>query len=145
MFCPNMFLVNADQMSTSRPGRNLRRFHIAVAKLVPKAFDFWHGGSAWILGPLLVGLIAVFLAVQNGYAGNVNKMPFANFPVAQPIIMPAGFALIAFVTARYFPGIAGGGIPPTIAALDEAAPNKNKLLSPHIVLVSSSWRSAVFS
>lgn len=132
-------------MSTSRPGRNLRRFHIAIAKLVPKAFDFWHGESAWILSPLLVGLIAAFLADQNGYTGNVNKMPFANFPVAPIIIMPGAFALIAFVTARYSPGIAGGGIPPTIAALDEAAPDKNKLLSLHIVLASSSWCSAVLS
>lgn len=145
MFCPNMFSVNADQMSTSRPGRNLRRFHIAVAKLVPKAFDFWHGRSAWILGPLLVGLIALFLAAQSEYAGNVNKMPFANFPVAPIIIMPGGFALITFVTARYFPGMAGGDIPPTIATLDEAAPNKNKLQFLRIVLASLSWRSAVFS
>jgi hypothetical protein len=119
-------------MSTLRPGRNLRRFHIAVAKLVPKAVDFWHGGSARLLGPLLVGQIAVFLAaflvvffaVQSEYASNVNKMPFTSFPVAQFVSMSAGFALVAFVAARYFPGAASGGILQTIAALNKAASKK---------------------
>jgi H+/Cl- antiporter ClcA len=126
-----MFLVNADQMSTSRPGRNLRRFHIAVAKLVPKAVDFWHGGSAWRLGPLLLGQIVVFFvvffAVQSEYASNVSKMPFTSFPVAQFaqfVSMSAGFALVVFVAARYFPGAASGGILQTIAALNKAASKK---------------------
>lgn len=140
MYCPNMFLVNADQMSTSRPGRSLRQFHIAVAKLAPKAVDFQHGGSARLLGPLLVDPIVVFfvafLAVQSEYASNVNKMPFASFPVAQLaqfVSMSTGFVLVAFVFARYFPGTASGGILQTIAALNKAASKSQPAFPAHRV------------
>lgn len=49
--------------------------------------------------------------------------------------MPAGFAAIAVISARYFTGTAGSGIPQTIAALDEPGVRKrHNLLSLHIVV-----------
>jgi H+/Cl- antiporter ClcA len=49
--------------------------------------------------------------------------------------MPAGFALIAFISARYFPGTAGSGIPQTIAALNESGDRKKtNLLSLRIIV-----------
>ncbi len=104
-------------------------------KLLPKALHFWHHGAAWVFGPFIVGLTAAFMAIQSEYASNVNKWLFSAFPLAPLLIMPAGFALIAFFTARYFPGTAGSGIPQTIAALDEKGPKKrHNLLSPRIAI-----------
>jgi H+/Cl- antiporter ClcA len=98
-----------------------------------KAFELWHRGAAWIFGPVVVGLIGVFMAVQSEYAGKVNKLLFTSFPLAPLVIMPAGFALIAFLCTRYFSGTAGSGIPQTIAALDDPnAEKKSKLLSVRI-------------
>lgn len=38
--------------------------------LAAKSVDMWHRGSAWILGPLLIGLVAVVLATASDYANN---------------------------------------------------------------------------
>lgn len=95
----------------------------------------WHHGAAWVLGPLLVGLTAVFLAAQSDYASKLNNLLFGAIPFAPLLVMPAGFAAIVFLSARYFPGTAGSGIPQTIAALNEPGERKkHNLLSLHIVV-----------
>lgn len=109
----------------------------AATRMTPslKAIELWHRGAAWILGPVMVGLIGVFMAVQSEHASEVNRLLFAAFPLAPLVIMPAGFALIAFLSARYFTGTAGSGIPQTIAALDDAgAKKKGRLLSLNIAV-----------
>lgn len=88
-----------------------------------------------MIGSLLVGLTAVFLAVQSEYASKLNKLLFATNPLAPLLIMPAGFAAIAFFSTRYFKGTAGSGIPQTIAALNEPrAGKRHNLLSLHIAV-----------
>jgi H+/Cl- antiporter ClcA len=120
------------RFSTDRFSRQYRAWR---RKIVPLSVHYWHHGAAWLAGPLLVGLTAVFLAMQSEYASKVSKLLFELSPFAPLLIMPAGFALIAWVSARYFPGTAGSGIPQTIAALDEdGAKKKSHLLSLHIVV-----------
>lgn len=103
---------------------------------VPARLAFlWHHGAVWVLGPVLVGLSAVFLAVQSDHAIALNKKLFSAYPWAPLLLMPAGFALIAFLGQRFFPGTAGSGIPQTIAALDENGDRKKtNLLSLNIVV-----------
>lgn len=91
--------------------------------------------AAWIVGPVVVGLLAVFMAIQSDYANRANHYLFSLFPLAPLVIMPAGFALLAFISQRFFPGTAGSGIPQTIAAIDEVDGTKsNRLLSVRIVV-----------
>lgn len=116
------------------PDKPAMRLSALRGKVPALAMHFWHRGAAWILGPLAVGLTAVFLAVQSDYASKLNKALFAAFPLAPLLVMPAGFALIAWISARYFPGTAGSGIPQSIAALSEPdAHKKSNLLSLRIM------------
>lgn len=80
-------------------------------------------------------MTAVFLAVQSEYACNLNKLLFSVHPLMPLLIMPAGFSTVAFLSARYFSGTSGSGIPQAIAALNEAGARKRRnLLSLHIVV-----------
>lgn len=86
------------------------------------------------MGPLLIGLVAVLLAIGSEHASSMNTLLFKTFPVAPLLIMPAGFALLTYLTHRYFPGTQGSGIPHTIAAIDTLSANKtSNLLSLRIM------------
>lgn len=91
---------------------------------------YGHHGFAWILGSLLVGLVAVGFAWASDYAIGINKGMVHVSPLLAILAMPAGYALCVYLGRRYFGGTQGSGIPQTIAALE--APEggiKNGLLS----------------
>ncbi|MET3106782.1 H+/Cl- antiporter ClcA [Oxalobacteraceae bacterium GrIS 1.18] len=97
--------------------------------------EVWHRGSAWILGPILVGLMATGLAIGSERMSVINAQLTHMHPYAPLIFMPLGFALLAFLGNRFVPGSQGSGIPQTIAATDaEANVNVSYLLS---------WRIAI--
>ncbi len=73
--------------------------------------------------------------MQSEYASKLNKLLFATNSLVPLLLMPAGFAAIAFFSTRYFNGTAGSGIPQTIAALNEPRAGKRRdLLSLHIAV-----------
>lgn len=80
----------------------------------------WHQGSAWIVGPVLIGLLAVGLAVGTEHLGRLNALLVARLPYAPLVYMPLGFAVLAWLGRTYAPGSQGGGIQQTIAAIDAA-------------------------
>ncbi|HEX7642511.1 MAG TPA: chloride channel protein [Burkholderiaceae bacterium] len=86
--------------------------------------NLWHRGSAWLVGPLLVGLMAVGLAKGADYANRINHQLCGLHPLAPLLFMPAGFSLLVYAGRRFFPGSQGSGIPQTIAAIN--APGKEK-------------------
>ena len=86
-----------------------------------QAAEIWHRGSAWILGPVLVGLLAVGLAAGSERMAAVNANLNHLHPYAPLIFMPLGFALLTWLGKRYVPGSQGSGIQQTIAATDAAA------------------------
>ncbi|MBV8636397.1 MAG: chloride channel protein [Burkholderiaceae bacterium] len=86
--------------------------------------NLWHRGSAWLIGPLLIGLVAVGLAKGADYANQLNSQLCRLYPLAPLLFMPAGFALLVYVGRQFFPGAQGSGIPQTIAAIN--APGKEK-------------------
>ncbi|MDR3482137.1 MAG: chloride channel protein [Burkholderiaceae bacterium] len=95
----------------------------------------WHRGSAWLLGPVLVGLLAVGLALGAEYATRVNQWVVGTFRFAPLFFMPVGFALLAYLCARFFPGAQGSGIPQTIAAIDASGEQlSTRLLSVRIAI-----------
>ncbi len=105
------------------------------AHLVTKALDMWHRGSAWIIGPLLVGSSAVVLAYGGEQVARFQKMVLTAAPYSPLLFMPAGFALLLYLGNRYFPGTQGSGIPQTIAAINTLdTVKRDNLLSPRIVM-----------
>ena len=95
---------------------------------IARAHHLWHRGAAWTLGPLLVGAMAVGLALGSDRATRLNAVLIAAWRFAPLIYMPAGFVLIAWLTQRYFPGAQGSGIPQTIAAIEEEGEAKTSHL-----------------
>ena len=89
---------------------------------------YGHHGSAWILGSLLIGLIAVGLATASEYAIGFNRALTRAAPFAALLLTPAGFALCAWLARHYFGGTQGSGIPQTIAAINSSEPGKKSTL-----------------
>lgn len=99
-----------------------------------RVVEIWHRGSVWILGPVLVGLLAVGLAMGSERMSQFNDHLNQLYPYAPLLYMPAGFALLTYWCQRFFPGAQGSGIPQTIAATDgDAKSDLSHLLSWRIV------------
>src|SRR5690606_15165769 len=65
---------------------------------------------------LLAGLIAIAFAIGaelaiSTHAGVIRERPWLSL-----LIAPAGFAALAWISRRFFPGTEGSGIPQAIAA-----------------------------
>jgi len=106
------------------------------ANSVPKQImEIWHRGAAWIVGPILVGFLAVGLALGSDQMSRLNTQITHLYPYAPLLFMPLGFALLAYLGSRFVPGSQGSGIPQAIAATDAIAEtNLSRLLS---------WRIAI--
>lgn len=111
-------------LDLSQAARRLRRAIAPRFALLSNFHNLWHRGSAWLIGPLLVGLMAVGLAKGAEYAAGLNRQLCNLNPLAPLLFMPAGFALLVYLGRRFFPGSQGSGIPQTIAAIN--APGKEK-------------------
>jgi H+/Cl- antiporter ClcA len=122
-------------MSDSPDDRSLRRTSRSQGRRLARPIEISQKSAAWIIGPAIVGLLAVFMAVQSEHANQANKYLSSLFPLAPLVFMPAGFALLAYLSRRFFPGAAGSGIPQTIAAMDEGGRQKSgRLLSIRIIV-----------
>lgn len=85
-----------------------------------RALEVWQRWSVWIIGPILIGLMAVGLAMGSDYMSDLNARLVHLHPYAALLFMPPGFALLAYLGNRFFSGAMGSGIPQTIAATDAA-------------------------
>lgn len=111
------------------------RYLPSPARLITRLRDWWHRGSAWLLGPLLVGTMAVGLAMGADYVSGLHHQLMAKYPLSPLLLMPLGFALLAAIGARFVPGSQGSGIPQTIAAINATGPKKSThLLSMRIAI-----------
>ncbi len=79
----------------------------------------WYRGSAWILGPLFIGLVAVFLAVASVKVGKWGEYLFERFRFVPLLVLPVGFSGLVWLGNRFFMGTQGSGIPQAIAAIDQ--------------------------
>jgi H+/Cl- antiporter ClcA len=84
---------------------------------------------------LLVGLVAVALAVLSDLAQRFFQNLIDHWRFAPLIVTPLGFGLIAFLAARYFPNTQGSGIPQAIAARNhEATEERSRLVGFRVAL-----------
>lgn len=96
--------------------------------------EIWHRGSVWILGPVLVGVLAMGLALGSERMSRLNDYMNTTYPYAPLIVMPLGFILLTYLCRRFFSGAQGSGIPQTIAATAaDAKTDLGQLLSWRIV------------
>ncbi|MDR3391212.1 MAG: chloride channel protein [Sulfuriferula sp.] len=122
-------------MEASAPDEKTATSLLDSRNLIAKSADMWHRGSAWILGPLMIGLIAVIFATASNYANKLNTILFNSFFIAPLLIVPLGFVLLTYVSRRFFAGAQGSGIPQTIAAINETGETKTShLLSLRILI-----------
>ena len=100
--------------------------HPTKRVIVQKTARYWRRTCAWILAPVLIGLAGVGMAESSNYAFDLNQWIVNHVPWAALFYMPAGFALIAWISRRFFPGTQGSGIPQTIAVIDDPDHTKKK-------------------
>jgi H+/Cl- antiporter ClcA len=93
----------------SREFRRTRHLWLSVTPWKNRLL-FWSGAIA-------VGAAATAFAVGSEYANAWFYRLIAPTPWLALLVTPAGLALTAFLTRRYFSGAQGSGIPQTIAAI----------------------------
>ncbi|WP_247846409.1 chloride channel protein [Pseudomonas sp. A2] len=78
----------------------------------------WRQRLAFWIGALLVGLVALAFAwlADAAFASFKHLLEWA--PWSPLLVTPLGFALLAYLTQRWFESARGSGIPQVIAALD---------------------------
>ncbi len=97
--------------ASSRRMLRLRRYrYVSLSRRV------WVRRAIFLTGACLIGLAAVGFAEladksQDLYYEILRRSPWLPF-----IMTPIGFAVLAYITARWFPAAAGSGIPQVIAA-----------------------------
>ena len=76
----------------------------------------WPNHVLFVLGGILVGVVAVALAYGADLASRIFTALFAAAPTSVLLVTPMGFAACHWLAQRYFPNSGGSGIPQTIAA-----------------------------
>ncbi|MDR1462876.1 MAG: chloride channel protein, partial [Azoarcus sp.] len=76
----------------------------------------WRKRLLLVGAALLAGVISILFAIGADHAIDIHHGLIAAAPWAALFIAPAGFAALAWLTARFFPGTEGSGIPQAIAA-----------------------------
>ncbi len=94
-----------------RHSRTLRRSRVAwFSRLL------WRRRLVFFGGALLVGLAAVAFAIAADWAHLAFAWIRAQSIYLPLLVTPLGFALLAWLTKRFFDGAQGSGIPQAIAA-----------------------------
>lgn len=99
------------QRALKRLARGGRRY--ALPWLSPGR---WHRRLLLVGAALLAGLIAIAFAIGAELAIETHGRWMKQYPWATLLIAPAGFAAMAWLSRRFFPGTDGSGIPQAIAA-----------------------------
>lgn len=76
----------------------------------------WRQHATFVGGGLIVGLLAVGLAVESDAMQAAFRQLIAHSRFIPLLLTPAGFALVVYSALRYFPNTQGSGIPQAIAA-----------------------------
>lgn len=89
--------------------------HLAVRSRI--AAKRWSRRSAFLLGGVLVGAVAIGMAyaadmAQAGFLRAIERIPWIGF-----VITPLGFGVATLLARNVFPNSQGSGIPQAIAAL----------------------------
>ncbi len=96
-------------------GPTLRQARVALKRHGPTA-PIWRRRTAILGGAVLIGLVALAFAAAADRAGEAFAALATRWWWAPLIVTPAGFAAIAWLTARLAPAARGSGIPQVMAA-----------------------------
>ena len=114
---------------------------VVPPSLLRRGRHAWLSPRLWLrrvvlwLGAVAVGVAAIAFALGAEFANDVHQRIVDLSPLLPFIVAPAGFALVAWTTRRFFAGTQGSGIPQTIAALGvDDDKLRNKLLSPRVAI-----------
>ncbi len=114
-------------MASSR-FRSLRRSRWLAVHVWRQRLVFWGGAIA-------IGCVSVAFTEASNGAQAAFKHGIARFWLLPMIVTPLGFAISAALTAKYFHGAEGSGIPQAIAARNLAQrPDRYRLLAPKLIL-----------
>jgi len=94
----------------------------------------WSRRLVFLGGAVAVGSICVVFAEAAGWANQLFRDAVDRYWWAPLAITPIGFALLRWLTTRYFTGAQGSGIPQTMAALRVGEAARASLLSVRIAL-----------
>ncbi|MDR1854808.1 MAG: chloride channel protein [Azoarcus sp.] len=95
----------------------------------------WRKRLLLVSAALLAGTISILFAKGADEAIAFHHGLIGNHAWLAIFLAPAGFALIAWLTMRYFPGTEGSGIPQAIAASNaEHKPVRRQFLSPRLAV-----------
>lgn len=117
------------------PGPEVTDFLGRMAPRLRRALRLrrWKRWLVFGAGAIVTGLAAVIFARGSDAALRFFRETSAGIPAWAWLAPPLGFASIAWLTRRVFPGAQGSGIPQTIAALGVPRPaQRNELLSMRI-------------
>ncbi len=94
--------------------KDVRRLRPIISRWL--SLRHWRSQVVFWTGGLLVGAIAVLLAMAADKAQGLFMAGMAKIWWLPLLLTPTGFALSAFVARTWFPGSQGSGIPQVIAA-----------------------------
>lgn len=90
----------------------------------------WHKRLLLVGAALLAGLIAIAFAISAELAIHAHAEFMQQRPWASLLVAPLGFAAMAWLSMRFFPGTEGSGIPQALAAAQSDDPGlRAQLLS----------------
>ncbi|MCB1907571.1 MAG: chloride channel protein [Rhodocyclaceae bacterium] len=95
----------------------------------------WRRRAALVGAAMLAGLVAIIFAIGAELAISGHEQLMHISPWLALVIAPAGFAAMAYLSRKYFPGTQGSGIPQTIAAsITDDDKLRRALVSPRIMV-----------
>ncbi len=103
--------TSTTQRAFRRLARGGRRYALSWLSL-----GRWHKRLLLVGAALLAGLIAIAFAIGAELAIETHAHLMKDRPWLTLFVAPAGFAALAWLSRRFFPGTEGSGIPQAIAA-----------------------------
>lgn len=95
----------------------------------------WRRRAAIFGGAIVVGLAAILFARLADRASELFSNAIGRASWLPLLLTPAGFAMIAWATARWAPAAGGSGIPQIIAAKDDPEQATSRLASARTAIV----------
>lgn len=104
-----------------------------LSRLARGNYALWRRRALFVVGGIVVGLLAVSMAKLADASQWVFTQTYARWPWSPFLITPTGFALAAYLTRRFFQGAQGSGIPQVMAARQlENTEDRARLVSPRL-------------
>lgn len=95
----------------------------------------WRRRALLVVAALFAALLCILFAIGADVAIEIHRHIADRYPWLALIIAPIGFALISWLSLRFFPGTLGSGIPQAIAAsFSDNRRVRRKLLSLRIAI-----------